>query len=601
MTVAKHAEHTARLNNALAQLERDPERALGLALEAAGLAPDLPAAYRVGAIASRKLGRTAYAERLELEGIAAGLKHPLMQKAQNSLAEDRLEEAEVAVRAYLKEDPENPGGALILAEIAKKCGAHREAANLFKRAILFAPAYAEARLAFAKAQRDTGRYDDAIATIDGLLSREAEHLPALSLKAAILVQMRRFEQAEEVFSAMHVAHPTDARGWMNHAFMLKTVGRQEEAIEAYRKSIVHDPRNAQAWWGLANLKTVKFGPDDIAAMRSTLTDQSLDHDDRLHLLFALGKALDDANDPAGAFEAFSLGARLRLERTPHDPQRVFENIRKVSQTCSPAFFAERRDWGFQARDPIFIVSLPRSGSTLVEQILASHPLIEGTEELYDIERIAINLGGSKSADAYLDKLASLNRDDVIGLGQHYIEATQRFRFTDRPYFTDKMPSNWVFIGLISLILPNAKIIDIRRHPLGCGFANFSQHFNWGINFSYDLSHIGQFYTAYVKQMAHFDQALPGRIHHLTYEGLIEDTETEVRRMLDYLELPFDPSCLRFFENRRAVHTPSSEQVRSPINRDGMERWQKYEPWLGPLKAALGPVLDNYPEVPSFEN
>ena len=233
---------------------------------------------------------------------------------------------------------------------------------------------------------------------------------------------------------------------------------------------------------------------------------------------------------------------------------------------------------------------------MVEQILASHSAIEGTEELYDLEQIALGIAPD-APGGYLDTIASLTREDVQALGEAYLARTQRFRKSGKPRFTDKMPSNWVYAGLIRLILPNAGIIDIRRHPLDCGVANFTQHFNWGIDYAYDLDHIGQFYSAYVQQMSHFDHAAPGSIHHLTHEALVDDLETEVRRMLDYLHLPFEPACLQFHETRRAVHTPSSEQVRRPINRDGQGRWRHYDQWLGPLKAALGSVLDHYPQPP----
>jgi hypothetical protein len=241
--------------------------------------------------------------------------------------------------------------------------------------------------------------------------------------------------------------------------------------------------------------------------------------------------------------------------------------------------------------------MPRSGSTLVEQILASHPAIEGTEELFDIGRIAGEMAPNEPAGAYMDKMASMTGAELYQLGKGYIEATRRFRQTDRPYFTDKMPSNWVYLGLIHAILPNARIIDVRRHPLGCGFANYAQHYNWGINYSYDLNDLGRFYSDYVRQMAHFDRVLPGLVHRVFYEDLVDDFEAEVRRLLDYLGLPFDEACLNFHQNKRAVHTPSSEQVRRPINRDGMTTWRNYEQWLGPLKEALGPVLDLYPDVP----
>ena len=321
----------------------------------------------------------------------------------------------------------------------------------------------------------------------------------------------------------------------------------------------------------------------------------------IHLNFALGKALDDRGDYEPAFAAYVEGSRLRLDKVPHDPAKVEANVEKVRAVFSAPFIAERKGWGDPAPDPIFIVSLPRSGSTLVEQILASHPLVEGTEELFDVERIALELAPGKPAGAYLDRIATLPQHEVRALGTGYLAATRRVRHTDRPFFTDKMPSNWVFLGLIHTILPNARIVDVRRHPLGCGFANLSQHFNWGINFSYDLAHIGRFYTAYVRQMAHFEALLPDRVLRITYENLVDDFEPEVRRLLDFLGLPFDEACLRFFENRRAVHTPSSEQVRRPINREGVERWRNYEPWLGPLKDALGPVLEAYPGVPPFDD
>jgi len=307
--------------------------------------------------------------------------------------------------------------------------------------------------------------------------------------------------------------------------------------------------------------------------------------------------LNDDEDYAAAFAHYAQGNRLRLAQSPHDPETVHKNVKKVERTFTAAFFEAITGAGYPARDPIFIVSLPRSGSTLVEQILASHSAVEGTEELFDIERMARELAPGEGAGSYMDKLVGMSHAKLRELGQNYIAATRRHRHTARPHFTDKMPSNWVFTGFIHTILPNAKIVDIRRHPLGCGFANFAQHYNWGINFSYDLASTGRFYSDYVRQMDHFDKVAPGVVHRIFYENLVEDLEGEVRRLLGYLELPFEEACLRFFENRRAVHTPSSEQVRRPINRDGMDTWRNYEPWLDPLKEALGPVLDLYPVVP----
>lgn len=597
--VAGKWDHTdiIRLENVLA----DSGQALPLVIERvqkiATERPDFLPARRTLARILRHTNQHEKAAYIELEAIAHGLNRPGFMEAQQAFLAEETEQAEKAIRRHLQQDPEDPAGALLLGEIASLSNARAEAETFFKRSILLAPSYVEPRIALAKLQRDQGRYDDALRSISDLLKVKHDHLPALSLRAALYEQMRHFDEADAAFEELHRLHPDDARGWANHAFLLKTVGRQDDAVSAYRRAVELQPASGLAWWGLSNLKTVRLSDGDIATIRHALTRDDLDPDDRIHLNYALGKALDDNKDYAGAFAAYSSGAVSRLQQVPYDPQRVHDHIQKSISVCTTPFFADRQGWGSQAADPIFIVSLPRSGSTLVEQILASHPAIEGTEELHDIERIALSLAPQGGTGGWLDALPGMSQHQAQQLGDHYIEATRRFRRTGRPFFTDKMPSNWVFLGLIHSILPNAKIIDIRRHPMGCGFANFSQHFNWGINFSYNLDHIAQFYTEYVRQLAHFEAVLPGRVHHLSYESLVEDTESEVRRLLDYLELPFDETCMRFFENRRAVYTPSSEQVRSPINRDGMERWKNYESFLAPLKQSLGSVLEHYPESP----
>lgn len=586
---------------AMELIPTDPLRAGALAHAFLTDNGDLPAAWRVAAIATRAIGDASAADRLDLEAIAAGSRRPGLAAAQKEFAADRLEEAEVLVRNYLRsEDPEDSGAALLLARIAARCGAYQQAENLARRALLLAPGYDEARMALALIQYDARDADAALTTLEALLARVPDHLRALALKAGIFVQLRRMTDADETFLQIHLYHPEDSRGWMNHAFMLKTIGRADDAIAAYRRAIATNPGNGQAWWGLANLKTVRFDEVDIAAMNAALAHEDISTEERLHFYFALGRALEGARRYKEAFANFATGANLRLMQTPNDPGKVRANVARAAQVFTSQFFAERRGWGCPAEDAIFIVSLPRSGSTLVEQILASHSAIEGTEELYDLERIALEIAPDQP-HGYLDKIASLNRDEVRALGEAYLSSTARFRKSGKPRFTDKMPSNWVFAGLIRLILPNAKIIDIRRHPLDCGVALFTQHFNWGIDFSYDLDHIGQFYSAYVRQMSHFDRAAPQAIHHLTHEALVDDLEGEVRRMLDYLNLPFKPACLKFHETKRAVHTPSSEQVRRPINRDGQGRWCLYEPWLGPLKEALGAVLDHYPQPPPFDD
>jgi tetratricopeptide (TPR) repeat protein len=575
----------------------DPKRGCDAAQAFVRSNQALPGAWRVLALATRQTGDVRGADRLDLEAIAVGSRQPTLAAAEGAFADQRWEEAETLVRSYLREeDDRDAGAALLLGRIASRSGAHQQAVNLARRALLLAPGYDEARMTLARMQHEAHDMHAALATLDELLERAPDHLNALALRAGIYVQLRWMTDADHAFNVLHDRHPEDSRGWMNHAFMLKTVGRRDEAIAAYRRAIAADARNGQAWWGLANLKTVHLDDKDITAMEIAVEDDGISTEDRLHLLFALGKALEDGGRYGEAFSRFSAGARLRLAQVPYDHSDTQKDVERAIELFTPQFFADREGWGSPRADPIFIVSLPRSGSTLVEQILASHSAIEGTEELFDLERISLEIGAGRPG-GYLETVASLSRDEVRAMGEAYIASTARFRNADRERFTDKMPSNWVFAGLIRLILPNAKIIDVRRHPLACGVANFTQHFNWGINFSYDLRHIGRFYRAYLQQMTHFDRAIPGHIHHVTHEGLIDDLEAEVRAMLSYLDLPYDPNCLRFYENRRAVHTPSSEQVREPINRHGVDRWRNYEEWLVPLKTELGAIVDHYPTAP----
>ncbi len=581
------------LRDIVASIDRNPGQASARARALIRDYPDLAVAHRVLAATLRRLGNVREAENVELKAIAIGLRHPAVAAAERAIADERLEEAEQLIRPYLRENPEDAGGALILGTIAEKCGATKEAENLYRRGFVLAPAYLEARIALFKLLNQAGRQDEAMAVLDDVLDRDPNHLPALSLKGNLLLQSRRMEEAQTVYRRLVRAHPGDGRGWMGHAFVLKTIGQLDDAIDAYRNAVRLEPQRGNAWFGLANLKTVRFSRDDIDRMTAALDHDDQDDDDLLHLHFALGKALHDHGDFENAFAHYARGSALRREKTPYDPEILHANVRKAERVFTPEFFAARADAGFAARDPIFIVSLPRSGSTLVEQILASHPAIEGTEELFDLERIARELAPKAPAGGYLDRIADLSLAALRERGKHYVEATRRHRHSDRGLFTDKMPSNWVFTGLIHTILPNAKIIDVRRDPLGCGFANFSQHYNWGVNFSYDLTDIGRYYADYIRMMDHFDRVLPGKVHRVMYEDLVNDLETEVRRLLDYLELPFDEACLRFFENRRAVHTPSSEQVRRPINTEGLYTWRNYEKWLDPLKDALGPALHGY--------
>jgi tetratricopeptide (TPR) repeat protein len=385
---------------------------------------------------------------------------------------------------------------------------------------------------------------------------------------------------------------------MSLGHVLKTVGQTDASIEAYRKSIALTPALGEAWWSLANLKTVRFTADDRDTIRQALAGEIGD-EDRFHLQFALGKAEEDAGDYDASFAHYAEGNRLRRGVVDYDPEEMTAHVARSKAVFTPAWFGRIAGTGCPAPDPIFIVGMPRAGSTLIEQILSSHSLVEGTMELPDMPAIARRLGERKlrsEETRYPEAVLDLSVEERAALGAEYIERTRVQRKTDRPFFIDKMPNNFALVGLIRAILPNGSIIDARRHPLGCCFSNFKQHFARGQTFTYDLAELGRYYRDYVALMAHFDEAVPGAVHRVFYERMVQDTEAEVRRLLEYLGLGFESACLRFYESGRAVRTASSEQVRRPIFREGVEQWRHFERHLDPLKAALGSALSGYPHA-----
>ncbi|MEO8017212.1 MAG: sulfotransferase, partial [Pseudomonadota bacterium] len=418
----------------------------------------------------------------------------------------------------------------------------------------------------------------------------------------IFGRIGEFEKSIAQYRAVLADYPAQPRIWMSLGHALKTAGQNAQSIDAYRRCIALTPRFGEVWWSLANLKTYRFSTDDIATMRAQLERTDLINDDRFHFNFALGKALEDAGDYAESFAAYARGNALRRKLTRYDAEENAAHVARSKKLFTPEFFAARRGWGCPAPDPIFVVGLPRAGSTLVEQILATHSQVEGTQELPDVTMIARIIGKRTTrteGSAYPRALVKFSTAELHAFGEQYLAQTRIQRKTARPFFIDKMPNNFAHLGLIHLMLPNAKIIDARRHPLGCCFSCFKQHFARGQNFTYDLDELGRYYSDYVELMGHFDTVLPGRVHRVFYENMVEDTEGAVRRLLEYCGLPFEESVLRFHENQRAVRTASSEQVRRPIFREGMDQWRHYEPWLDPLKHSLGRVLADYPAVPRF--
>jgi len=503
--------------------------------------------------------------------------------------------ADDAYRLHLKHYPHDVLALRRYAEFCSGRDRYEEAEALLRRCLARAPSFVLGRYGLAMVLLHMHAVVPALDIIEGLLREDPNRLEYLAVKGDALGRLGEFNAAAAHMEETLARHPSAGAMWTSYGHILRALGRREACEGAYKKAVGLRYPVGEAYWGLANLKTYRFQAEEIAAMRA-YAGAAPPGDDRVALRFALGEALEHAHDHAGAFAAYAAANAERRKMLPYDHAERKEAVQRARQTYTPAFFADRRGWGDDSHDPIFIVGMPRSGSTLVEQILASHSAVEGTMELVELLMMARRLGAGGDFYKAIEGLsAQASRD----LGAEYLRRAGVFRKTQAPRFIDKMPNNFMQAGLIHLILPNAHIIDVRRNPLACGFSNFKQHWATGQAFSYDLADIGRFYRSYVELMAHVDAVLPGRVHRVIYEELVADPEGETRRLLAVCGLPFEDGCLRFFENDRAVRTPSSEQVRRPVNREGLDGWRPFEPWLGPLRAALGDVLEAYPAPPRF--
>lgn len=580
----------------------DGEGAVAALRSAVTLKPDMPDAWRALGDHLTAQGDVQGADDAYAHHIRYSTRDPRLMEAGAALCENRIAIAEALLREHLKQHPTDIAAMRMLAEVAARLGRYADAEVLLSRALELAPSFVPARHNYAFVLHRAGKPMQALVEVDRLLQQDPDNPGYRNLKAAIFARIGEVEQAIDLYQAVTQQYPHHPKVWMSFGHALKTAGRQERCIQAYRRSLELAPQLGEVWWSLANLKTARFSATDLEAMQAQLGRDDLTLEDRFHFHFALGKALEDASRFDASFEHYARGNALRRETITYDARETTEQVRRSKALFTREFFAARVGQGCAAPDPIFIVGLPRSGSTLLEQILSSHPQVEGTQELPDLVAIARDIGGKRhrsEVSRYPEALESLGGEELRALGERYLQQTRIQRKTAAPLFIDKMPNNWAHVGLLQLILPNARIIDARRHPLGCCFSGFKQHFARGQHFTYSLEEIGLYYRDYVELMAHFDAVLPGRVHRVIYETLIEDTEAEVRRLLAYCGLPFDERCLRFYENDRAVRTASSEQVRRPIFRDAVDHWRHYEPWLDPLKRSLGPVLDVYPAVPGF--
>jgi tetratricopeptide (TPR) repeat protein len=583
---------------------------LGLCLGAAGRGADAVAVLRKAvqrhpkhAQAWRSLGdqlnaagHEQAAEEAFDRHLTLSARHPELIEAADLLRKGAIAKAERLTREVLKKDPVDVMAIRMLAAIGIKVGQLGDAGNLLERCLELAPGFHLARHAYAVVLFRRNELEQALEQVEALLKAEPNNPNFLILKGTILVRKGDHLPALELYERLLENYPGQSGAHMNYGHTLKTIGRVDDAINEYRTSIGLRPATGEAYWSLANLKTFHFSDEDIENMRAQIVPEGGDPEDQAHLAFALGKALEDRQRFDESFRYYALGNAVRRQHHRFSAKiNVVDTARQI-RTLDRNFFEERRGWGCRAPEPIFVVGLPRAGSTLLEQILASHSQVEGTAELPDIIAMSRKLGKKSRknpASDYPEVLATLSEEQVCELGESYMSTTQVQR-RGAPFFIDKMPNNFHHIGLIHLILPNAKIIDARRHPMAGCFSCFKQLFARGQTFTYDLTDLGRYYRDYMALMDHWDTVLPGRVHRVQYEQMVADSESEIRRLLEYCGLEFEEQCLRFYETERAVRTPSSEQVRRPIYKEGVEQWRHYEKHLEPLKKALGPVLDRYP-------
>lgn len=513
---------------------------------------------------------------------------------------DEFVKAEAMLRQALAISPTDIAVTRLLGELYLRLGKLRESEVTLERALEMAPDCSESREAYCLALTQLMDWRRANEQLQFLLEKHPGNLRLEAMLAANLVMLGEREKALELFGGLATEGNNDRVFWLNYGHAARVIGKDDHAIiESYRNCLKADPTYGTAWWGLADMKTYRFLPTEVVTMREQLNRDDIPDGQRCQLQFALARALEDEGAYAESFEHYRDANALRRAYITYDADRVHDEMKRLKAFFTPEFFAARAGQGCPSPDPIFIVGMPRAGSTLVEQILSSHSLIEGTMELPDIGNMVGELIRKRaSGKPWPDLLADFDADGLASLGQQYLERTRCQRKLGRPLFTDKAGNNFLHIGLIQVILPNARIIDARRHPLSCGFSCYKQAFAPGaLLLAYDQTDIGRYYRDYVEIVAHYDRVLPGRIHTIFHEDLVREPEAETRRLLEYCGVPFEEQCLRFYETDRSVRTSSSQQVRQPIQKKKVEVWQRYEAWLGPMKDALGDVLTHYPGVP----
>ncbi len=580
---AVHAEFAL----VLAEIDHT-EHAIAATRHALTLNPALPGIWRQMATLLTQAGQPAAAEAAWARHVEEAARDPTLLRAADAMNTDRLPEAEHILRTHLAQHPTDVAALRMLAEIGTRFGRDADAEKILTQCLALMPGFSRARYNLAVVLFRQNNAADALPHLEILRAADPSHPDYANLHGACLALTGDYGRSIEVYDRVLADFPDQPKIWLSTAHALRTAGLRERSVTAYRTAIAQAPEMGEAYWSLANFKNEAFTEAEHAAMRAQLARADLGTEDRLHFHYALGYMLEQQAQYAASFEHYAAGAALRRGEVTYNADHTTAQISRTRALMTMAFFAQRAGVGCHDEAPIFIVGLPRSGSTLIEQILASHSQVEGTMELPEMANIARDLGRTTRDDStYPEMLATLDAAAFARLGERFLARTRIYRKTGKPIFIDKMPNNFVHTGLIHLILPRAKIIDARRHPMAACFSAFKQHFAKGQHYTYDLTELGRYYRDYLDVMAHFDAVLPGRVHRVQYEEMVDNTEAVTKALLSHCGLDFEESCLRFHENARPVRTASSEQVRRPIFREGLDHWRNYEPWLGELVQALG--------------
>ena len=527
--------------------------------------------------------------------------HPDVRAAERLIEAGEDEQAEILLRKHLSTHRDDPPAMRLMAKIAAKCGFFANAERIARRALQIDPSSIDIRLTLARIlffhgseQKTVNAVEQATELVEEAIRLNHKHKEAHNLRANLLSHLRRPTEAIAAFDEAVRANPLDTDAWLAAGTVRRNLGHVGLAVAAFRTALAIDPLASRGWLELSNLKTVKLFPSDTPLIESALDfDHDLDESQRAELHFSLFKAYDDSGDHEAAAQHLADGNALKRKLHPYDAETVTRDVDRSIETYTPDFFSSTNTAGSSSDEIIFIIGMYRAGSTLVEQILSSHSQVEGTEELPYVLQAATEIAAAKPGETTEGFTATANAEQLEGMARTLLQLSRKHKKTDRPYFIDKNPANWRYLGLVHALLPKARFIDVRRNPLDCGFANYAQHYNAGATFSYDQRDIARYYADYVRLMRHFGPLLPDQYYRVIYEDLVDQPEREIRRLLDFLGLEFEESCLRFFETDRPIYTPSAQQVRRPINRSGIDKWRPYAPWLKELVAELGDLPSNY--------